>query len=79
MKEDKLIKLLKSVTELEKTIELVIRELANVRHFSVSTHEVIKRMKGYDVAVSKLKKDIEKEKKERAEAEQEKEKPTDNE
>ena len=64
MKEKKLIEMLNRVDKIEKTIELIIKEVNNLRNFSVSVLEVSKRMPSYDKAVKKLRQDIDKEQKE---------------
>ena len=65
MKEKKLIEMLNRVDKIEKTIELIIKEVNNLRNFSVSVLEVSKRMPSYDKAVKKLRQDIDKEQKEK--------------
>ena len=65
MKEKKLIEMLNRVDKIEKTIELIIKEVNNLRNFSVSVLEVSKRMPSYEKAVKKLRQDIDKEQKEK--------------
>ena len=65
MKEKKLIEMLNRVDKIEKTMELIIKEVNNLRNFSVSVLEVSKRMPSYDKAVKKLRQDIDKEQKEK--------------
>ena len=63
MKEKKLIEMLNRVDKIEKTMDLIIKEVNNLRNFSVSVLEVSKRMPSYDKAVKKLRQDIDKEEK----------------
>ena len=65
MKEQKLIEMLNRVDKIEKTMELIIKEVNNLRNFSVSVLEVSKRMPSYEKAVKKLRQDIDKEQKEK--------------
>tara|TARA_R100000231_G_scaffold9957_1_gene12189 strand:- start:36 stop:248 length:213 start_codon:yes stop_codon:yes gene_type:complete len=65
MKEKKLIEMLNRVDKIEKTMELIIKEVNNLRNFSVSVLEVSKRMPSYEKAVKKLRQDIDKEQKEK--------------
>ena len=65
MKEKKLIEMLNRVDKIEKTIELIIKDVNNLRNFSVSVLEVSKRMPSYEKAVKKLRQDIDKEQKEK--------------
>lgn len=51
------------VDKIEKTMDLIIKEVNNLRNFSVSVLEVSKRMPSYDKAVKKLRQDIDKEEK----------------
>ena len=53
MKEKKLIEMLNRVDKIEKTIELIIKEVNNLRNFSVSVLEVSKRMPSYEKAVKR--------------------------
>ena len=46
-------------------MELIIKEVNNLRNFSVSVLEVSKRMPSYEKAVKKLRQDIDKEQKEK--------------
>ena len=62
MKEQKLIQMKNRIDKLEETMELVIKEINNLRQFSVSVLEVSKRMPSYSKAVKKLRADIDKEK-----------------
>ena len=57
--------MLNRVDKIEKTMELIIKEVNNLRNFSVSVLEVSKRMPSYEKAVKKLRQDIDKEKKEK--------------
>ena len=57
--------MLNRVDKIEKTMELIIKEVNNLRNFSVSVLEVSKRMPSYDKAVKKLRQDIDKEQKEK--------------
>ena len=57
--------MLNRVDKIEKTIELIIKEVNNLRNFSVSVLEVSKRMPSYEKAVKKLRQDIDKEQKEK--------------
>ena len=50
------------IDKLEETMELVIKEINNLRQFSISVLEVSKRMPSYSKAVKKLRADIDKEK-----------------
>ncbi len=50
------------IDKLEETMELVIKEINNLRQFSVSVLEVSKRMPSYSKAVKKLRADLDKEK-----------------
>jgi predicted ATP-grasp superfamily ATP-dependent carboligase len=63
MKEKKLIEMFNRVDKIEKTVDLIIKEVNNLRNFSVSVLEVSKRMPSYDKAVKKLRQDIDKEEK----------------
>jgi predicted ATP-grasp superfamily ATP-dependent carboligase len=63
MKEKKLIEMFNRVDKSEKTMDLIIKEVNNLRNFSVSVLEVSKRMPSYDKAVKKLRQDIDKEEK----------------
>lgn len=63
MKEKKLIEMFNRVDKIEKTMDLIIKEVNNLRNFSVSVLEVSKRMPSYDKAVKKLRQDIDKEEK----------------
>jgi len=63
MKEQKLIQMKNRIDKLEETMELVIKEINNLRQFSVSVLEVSKRMPSYSKAVKKLRADLDKEKK----------------
>jgi|TARA_R100001460_G_scaffold101938_1_gene146143 hypothetical protein len=62
MKEQKLIQMKNRIDKLEETMELVIKEINNLRQFSVSVLEVSKRMPSYSKAVKKLRADLDKEK-----------------
>ena len=62
MKEQKLIQMKNRIDKLEDTMELVIKEINNLRQFSISVLEVSKRMPSYSKAVKKLRADIDKEK-----------------
>jgi hypothetical protein len=62
MKEQKLIQMKNRIDKLEETMELVIKEINNLRQFSISVLEVSKRMPSYSKAVKKLRADIDKEK-----------------
>ena len=62
MKEQKLIQMKNRIDKLEDTMELVIKEINNLRQFSISVLEVSKRMRSYSKAVKKLRADIDKEK-----------------
>ncbi len=57
--------MLNRVDKIEKTMELIIKEVNNLRNFSVSVLEVSKRMPSYEKAVKKLRQDIDKEQKEK--------------
>ena len=62
MKEQKLIQMKNRIDKLEETMELVIKEINNLRQFSISVLEVSKRMPSYSKAVKKLRADMYKEK-----------------
>tara|TARA_R110002012_G_scaffold277578_1_gene464830 strand:- start:205 stop:417 length:213 start_codon:yes stop_codon:yes gene_type:complete len=62
MKEQKLIQMKNRIDKLEETMELVIKEINNLRQFSISVLEVSKRMPSYSKAVKKLRADMDKEK-----------------
>ena len=55
------------VNKLDEIMQQVIQEMYNLKNLSVGTLETIKRMKGYDQALEKLKSDSEKEKKQKDE------------
>ena len=65
MKEKKLIEKFNRVDKIEKTMDLIIKEVNNLRNFSVSVPEVSKRMPSYEKAGKKLRQDIDKEQKEK--------------
>lgn len=58
MKEEKLIRMERSIRNLEGQMIAVIGQLANQKDLSVGTLETLKRMPGYQEALNKLKEEI---------------------
>jgi flagellin-like hook-associated protein FlgL len=57
MKEQTLIQMKNQLETLGSIIQRMHQELSNLSDLSIGTHEIVKRIEGYDAALEKLKED----------------------